>query len=916
MSQFQYDAYLSCSRRDHGWVRSVLLPRLVEAGLRVLLEEDDFSAGSIRSDQNNLGWLNCRRILLILTPHYFADGGPEVERVLLQTRNPESFRTRLIPLLKSGAQTPRWLAGLAQLDFSEGADLELAWKQLLIALGKPPDTSMLAQPARSRWHLAHPYATPPIFTGRRVEHRMLTEWLQHDTEHPLLVLRALGGFGKSALAWHWLMEEVDPEEWSRIVWWSFYENDASFESFLAQALAYLSEGLLDPRAIPLREQVSKVLRALEQPGTLLVLDGFERALRAFGGLNPAYHDDDAMPHPRELDCLSPLAEDFLHRIISQPGIYGKVLLTTRHLPRVLTGPNSANVNRCREVELAQMHPAEAVDFFQAHGIRGGRADIEAISEAVGYHPLTLRLLAGMILGNDHQAGDIAAIFPLELSGDLVQRQHQVLEESDHSLTAVRKNLLAHIACFRGPVDYDALQAIASSISGLVTDLRDLESRGLLQHDRKTDRFDLHPIVRHYAYSQLPVSDRAAAHAQLRDYFSAMPRRKNVQSVDDLSPVIELYHHTIRAGQFDEAHALYSSRLAGCISYQFGAYQLEIDLLLALFPEGEDRPPRLTNESAQAWTLNSLANSYSFSGQPRRSAPLFERVNPTFEKSKDRSNLAISLANLADDQAKIGALRSAEANLMRSIALCREMGNELQEAVGHQELGRLLAYRGEWTGADAALAAALKMGEDQNHVQLQGVVWAYRALRELQRQRQSFRRSFTGLPTSGALTAARRALELAEETASVTHFVYPVRDYVRAHWLIGASERLGGQFDEADRHLHEALSRCRRNNLVETEADILVDLARLRVDMGEPAEARRLAEEAILITERSGCVLPGADAHLVLASLASRAGDPTGVARHASEAARLATCDGPPDYAYRAAYAEAGQWLCELTTVPG
>ncbi len=58
-------------------------------------------------------------------------------------------------------------------------------------------------------------------------------------------------------------------------------------------------------------------------------------------------------------------------------------------------------------------------------------------------------------------------------------------------------------------------------------------------------------------------------------------------------------------------------------YQFGAYQLRIELLRALFLDGEDKPPRLKDESAQAWTLSALASSYSLSGQPRRAVPLFE-----------------------------------------------------------------------------------------------------------------------------------------------------------------------------------------------------------------------------------------------------------------------------------------------------
>ncbi len=266
-----------------------------------------------------------------------------------------------------------------------------------------------------------------------------------------------------------------------------------------------------------------------------------------------------------------------------------------------------------------------------------------------------------------------------------------------------------------------------------------------------------------------------------------------------------------------------------------------------------------------------------------------------------------MGNVADDQLKIGALRVAEANLRRSVALCRENKEEFGEAIGHQELGRLLAYSGAQVESETELATALKMFEEQNDVQSQGVVWAYRALGELLRLRTTAPSASPNPQT--AIDSARRALHLADEDARTR---YPVeRDYVRSHWLLGAAHRVAGQADEAERHLNEALERCRRINLVDHEADILLDLARLRAATGAAEEARRLADEARLIAERSGYVLQGADAHLELARLAVRRGDHPAAREHAQEARRLATCDGPPDSTYKAAYDEAGTLLSSL-----
>ncbi len=456
-------------------------------------------------------------------------------------------------------------------------------------------------------------------------------------------------------------------------------------------------------------------------------------------------------------------------------------------------------------------------------------------------------------------------------------------------------------------------------SDIKTALYDLIARGLVHRNAKTNRYDLHPIVRRYAYDRLTAAGRADAHACLRDYFAAIPAPVRVQTLDDLAPVIELYYHTVCAGQLDEAFKLFHDRIDKVAYYQFGAYQLQIELLRALFPDGEDKPPRLKDENAQVWTLNSLASSYSLSGQPRQAVPLFEEYTAISEKRGDKRNLAIGLGNVASmAQIHIGALRAAEAILRRRIILCREIEDAHSEAIGHAELGRLLTYQGIWEEADDELATALAMFEKENSVPDQGYTWAYRALHALLMQR-----AVPPLPLPRSpLSAAQRALELADEWARTQ---YPMeRDYVRDHWLLGAAHRVSDDLDAADSHLSEAITRCRRINVVEFESDILLELARLRRQGDKErvssiehrassllSEAKTLAEEALIITERAGYVLQGADVHLFLAQLALDMGERDVALEHARKAQALATCDGSRNI-YKIAYREAEALITEIT----
>ncbi|MEB3211681.1 MAG: tetratricopeptide repeat protein [Leptolyngbyaceae bacterium] len=234
--------------------------------------------------------------------------------------------------------------------------------------------------------------------------------------------------------------------------------------------------------------------------------------------------------------------------------------------------------------------------------------------------------------------------------------------------------------------------------------------------------------------------------------------------------------------------------------------------------------------------------------------------------------------------------------------CGYSGSKSQEAIAHQELGRLLVYRGKWAETAEELDTALTMFEQQNNTQGQCNIWTHLALESLLRVR-------VGVIEAAvvALSAAGRSLELAEETVR-TQRPYP-RDFVRAYWLLGAAHRVSGNLSPSDTHLSNALTRCRTIDMVDHEADILLYLARLLTDQGQAEEALRLAQEALIITDRCGYVLQGADVRLFLARRVLAGGERGVALGYAREARRLAEGDGG-EFVYRVAYDEAGALLAE------
>ena len=278
------------------------------------------------------GVVNCRKTLLILTPDYVASGWGEIENIMVQTLDPANRDLRLIPLLKAECEKPLRIGALTHIDFTDGADQDLAWRQLLTALGRPPEPEPPKEPDREQWFLAHPYPMPPNFTGRVAERAMLGRWLDADAGASAAEPRALGGFGKSALVWHWLTHDVPPAAWPRVVWWSFYEGDASFDHFLVETLDYLSGGKIDATKLSAKDAVRTLLQLLHAPGTLLVLDGFERVLRAFGGLDAAYQGDDRVADSRRVRKRRRTLRPRLHLAA------GRAVSVQRRPPAAACGP--------------------------------------------------------------------------------------------------------------------------------------------------------------------------------------------------------------------------------------------------------------------------------------------------------------------------------------------------------------------------------------------------------------------------------------------------------------------------------------------------------------------------------------------------------------------------------------------------
>jgi tetratricopeptide (TPR) repeat protein len=244
--------------------------------------------------------------------------------------------------------------------------------------------------------------------------------------------------------------------------------------------------------------------------------------------------------------------------------------------------------------------------------------------------------------------------------------------------------------------------------------------------------------------------------------------------------------------------------------------------------------------------------------------------------------------VAVQQQVLGRLAASERSLQDCLSLCDEPARRSDALKAHQYLALLRAYQGMVEDAMNELVSAESLLQGSEQPGVPSALSAYRTLCAL----------LAG-DLDMAVAAAVRARELGGRSADV-------RDAIRATWLwgrvmtaLGARERSRGHLDEAGRSLDGALQMCRKNGVVDYEADLLLAAASLSLVDGEMEAADRLGREALAIAERSSFRVLEADIHNLLAEAARRAGRGREALAHARRALACAECDGAP-YCYRPA----------------
>ena len=764
--------------------------------------------------------------------------------------------------------------------------------------------------------IAHPYTLLQThrLVGRQPELNLLTDWVAKPAapiyRARILNVVAVGGLGKSALTWHWF-NDIAPQEMSPLagrLWWSFYESDATFENFITRALAYTTRRpLADVQQIPAPERETQLLSALDREPFLLVLDGLERILIAYARMDAARLEDNQVGSQKNLrKTADPRAGRFLKKLAQVKT--SRMLVSTRLYPADLEIEGGDPVPGSFRRDLTGLTDEDAVELWRALNVSGSRDLLLPVFATFGKHPLLIQTLAGEVKRYRPDPGNFEAWRNANPKFDPTKFPHlhdamsHVLEYALRGLDNQAHQVLRTVAAFRMPARYDTLAALLIGEAKPCADereldevLTELEDRGLIGWDKRANRYDLHPLVRGVVWSGLGEDARRGVYKSLHAHFEAAPMIDDpfkVNSLEDLTPAIELYNTLIGLGRYDDALDLFYKRLNKATLFRLNASRQRAELLGLLFPAGLEQLPRLNRQDAQAFTLNALAQSYQFSGLLERAAALFRHVNTIYSEMKNDRYLSVGLCNLSYTLRLSRALYESEAAARHALGITRGRDDGFGEAASVQLLGSTLAVRGLANESGSALQRSLRLWRARSNHQGEGVINYYLAQREL----------WLG-ECASALSFANRAWELA-------HVHSNEGDFIRAARAQGEAVLGLGDVATADEWLHHALTRARKVNLVDEELPALVALAEMWRRQWDEKAARAFLDDVWEAAERGPYPLIHADACNVLAQIERNAGNVAAAVEAAERAYRLAWCDGPP-FAYHWGLEKAKKHLREL-----
>ena len=624
--------------------------------------------------------------------------------------------------------------------------------------------------------------------------------------------------------------------------WADVSQKPDFVAFAEGIVTRLGEKIIQPGDINL--VVNQLIKFLNQQPCLLVVDNLETLLT------------------ETEDWQDSGYEKFFSRWIQYQHEHNStILLTTREQP---------NLFRVWEYwyPLEGLKPKKGAQLLQELKIKATEAELEAFSQSVDGHPLTLRLVAGFLreyCGGEWSRVDELGLPQEELIFEEAEGQHHertnarlswILDQHLQRLTDQEKRFLFNLTVYRQPFDSKAAvwmweeenerdrdrgeRPFAPTIKPfrILKELAALRNRSLLleiggnrfQFQFLIQRYLQQILVRQYAQQG---TDFTFAHQQALKYYRSHLKPEPWGSLDDVSEYLEACYHHCQLQQYAQAYEM-AERCHTFLDLR-GDYQKLVEMYGTLAQEWQPKSPEDKTNWGEAWIH--LGFAYHLLNKYEEGIECQLRANQIFCEVVDPRGEAKSLYYLGNTYTSKGSYEDAVKFHKKALKIAKKIDDKKEKekifAAIFGSLGFTYSRKGDYKIGIKYSRHSLKI--KQKIKDLRGEIYslgdlgyAYFSLGDYQ-----------------------QAIELYQQSLPITRKIGDL--FGAAFTLIGLGKAYNslGQYTEARDYYQQSLDLAKEINYRQGEADASFHLGLVLAKLNCTSEAVTALQNARQLYQEMG-----------------------------------------------------------------
>lgn len=244
-------------------------------------------------------------------------------------------------------------------------------------------------------------------------------------------------------------------------------------------------------------------------------------------------------------------------------------------------------------------------------------------------------------------------------------------------------------------------------------VNDLESRGLLQYEHHSKRYDLHPVVRGVAAGGLRQDERERYGQRVLDHFSRQAHNpyELAETLEDVSHGLNIVRTLLQMSRHEHAADAYKGDLANALLYNLEAYAETLSLLRPFFSQEWAIPPEVVHGYDYKYLANEAAIALDASGKFHEALEVWGTILLSDLEQGAWGLVASTLYSVSRPSYWPPLLAKAERYQLFHLDIAALIESEIDLFFGRMNRFAQFALTGAWDEAEAMWWLLDSMGRD-------------------------------------------------------------------------------------------------------------------------------------------------------------------------------------------------------------